>query len=239
MHRLALAGLVCVAAACTLGRPPRGGPAPTFAAGLEDSTTLRLFAIDPASAGVREWSPGVWATYEIGVRRGPGSPIRQVTYKVLETDSSGSRIEVRDAWTFVPGKPDGGGDAGAGPRVPLPPARVEQWLLSFGPVERARMLEQLVLDADSGVRRAVYVRRPERVDRTQFPATWLWVGAEELQTPQGPIQTHHYRKSATNVWVSEAVPPIGLVRAAGRGPLVSLVDWGAEGAASSLPRLPS
>ncbi|MGH7546523.1 MAG: hypothetical protein ACREKI_10105, partial [Gemmatimonadota bacterium] len=100
-------------------------------------------------------------------------------------------------------------------------------------------LEQIVLDADSGVRRAVYVRRPAAEDRTEFPATWLWIGAETLQTPKGAIETHHYRKSATNVWVSEAAPPIGLVRAAGRGPLVSLVDWGDEGATSSIPRSPA
>ncbi|MGH7546539.1 MAG: hypothetical protein ACREKI_10185, partial [Gemmatimonadota bacterium] len=116
MHRVARAGLGCAAAACSVGRPPPGGPAPSFAAGLEDSTTLWLFAIDPASAGVGEWRPGAWATYEIGVRRGPGSPIRQITYKVLETDSSGTWIEVRDAWTLVPGEADGQGGAGAGPR---------------------------------------------------------------------------------------------------------------------------
>lgn len=239
-----LAGLALAATACTVGRPPpRGGPVPTFTAALEDSTTLWLLTIDPASVGVSGWTPGAWATYEVGVRRGPGSPIRQITYKVLETDSSGTWIEVRDAWTVVGGEERGareeGGERGEraqpGPRMPLPPARVEQWLLPFGPVERARMLEQIVLDPDSGVRRGAYVRRPEPKDSLQFPGTWLWVGAEELQTPKGGIQTHHYRKSATNVWVSEAVPPIGLVRAAGRGPLVSLVDWGSEGAVSSIP----
>ncbi len=64
----------------------------------------------------------------------------------------------------------------------------------------------------------------------------LWVGREEIATPKGKLPAHHYRKSATNVWVSEQAGPIGLVRAAGRGPLVNLVDWGPAGATSSIPR---
>lgn len=229
--------LLSVAACAPAPRPPAVRGAPAFQTELEDSTTLWLLEIDPEAAGVSGWTPGGWATYEIGVRRGPGAVVRRITYKALEAEARGTWIEVREELALLPGEPEGPrGPRGAEARAPLPAPRVVQYLLPFGPIQRARMVEMLTLDPDGGVRRSAYVERPEARDRTGFPGTWRWVGEEELETPGGRVRTHHYRKGATNLWVSGGVPLLGLVRAAGRGPLINLVDWGTEGATSSIPR---
>lgn len=247
MRRLRLDTAVALAllalGACVRTGPPRRD-LPVLARQPEESVTLDLLAIDPRTAGVAEWRPGAWARYEIGVRRRGQALVRRITYGIVAKEDRGFWVEIRDEWVPVepadtpeaahtpqaaPGRrPGERGEPAA--EVGLPVRRVERLLLPFGPIEPARMIEQITLDPDGGVRKSVYVHRPEVRDTLiGFPASWTWVEREELETPKSRVTTHHYRRAGTNVWVSESAGPIGVVRAAGRGPLVNLVDWDDEG----------
>lgn len=251
MRRLRLDTALALAL-LALGACARAGPLrrdlPVLAQAPEESITLDLLAIDPSTVGVTEWRPGAWAQYEIGVRRRGQALVRRITYGIVAKEDRGFWVEIRDEW--VPVEPADTPEAAHTPQaapsrrpgergepaaeVGLPVRHVERLLLPFGPIHRARMIEQMTLDPDGGVRKSVYVHRPEVRDTLLgFPETWIWVGREELETPKGRVATHHYRKAGTNVWVSESAGPIGVVRAAGRGPLVNLVDWGDEAFAPS------
>lgn len=237
----AVAWALLALGACVRTGPPRRD-LPAVAQQPEESVTLDLLAIEPAAAGVTEWEPGAWAQYEIGVRRRGQALVHRITYGIVAQEDRGFWVEIRDEWVRTEPR-----DTPSAPRArpgregrelppesgPAPP-RVERLLLPFGPIDHARMIEQMTLDPDGGVRRSVYVRRPgSRVGVIAFPAAWTWVEREEIDTPKGRVVTHHYRKAGTNVWVSESAGPIGVVRAAGRGPLVNLIDWGDEGFAPS------